>query len=205
MPKDFDFGKLPDPSLIAVDPAPIGGATTETATIGDSVKLEKQPDLEWEREKRGSKEDLAEPERPKEELAAPEPSKEATTESESTKGKLADSTLPEPPKTAEATGSGSAHSKEEKPERRQAAGPKSHRQIHGPYRLMRLLPHASRPLLSRMLAVDPSKRATMKDIFEDEWFCEVKYCTEDDRGTAILDPSHKHNLEGQRKTTLIYS
>ncbi|KAG7760292.1 hypothetical protein KL947_001136 [Ogataea haglerorum] len=122
MPENFDFSKLPDPSLVAVAPPKIG-----------------------------------------------EPQQH---ESENEKS-----------------------DKQEKPERRHPGISRSHRQIHGPYRLMRLLPHAARPLLSRILTVDPERRATMKDIFEDEWFSEIKYCTIDAKGNTINDPSHKHNLD----------
>lgn len=61
----------------------------------------------------------------------------------------------------------------------QQAAPKkkNHKQIHGPYRLMRLLPHASRPIISKMLQVDPHKRATIEDIYNDEWVKEIKCCT----------------------------
>ena len=52
-----------------------------------------------------------------------------------------------------------------------------HKQIHGPYRLMRLLPHAARPVISRLLEVDPKKRATMEEILEDEWIKEIQCCT----------------------------
>ncbi|CDK25682.1 unnamed protein product [Kuraishia capsulata CBS 1993] len=82
-----------------------------------------------------------------------------------------------------------------KPERRQAPSKSSHRQIHGPYRLMRLLPHASRPLISKMLALEPGSRATMTDIFADEWFNEIKYCTMDDQDHVLNDPGHKHILD----------
>ncbi|ODV98243.1 hypothetical protein PACTADRAFT_48038 [Pachysolen tannophilus NRRL Y-2460] len=68
-----------------------------------------------------------------------------------------------------------------------------HRQIHGPYRLLRLLPHASRPLISKMLEVNPEKRFTMKEIFEDEWFNEIKYCTVEN-GQVKLDSGHKHTI-----------
>ena len=54
---------------------------------------------------------------------------------------------------------------------------KGHKQIHGPYRLMRLLPHASRPIISKMLQVDSHKRATLEDILNNEWIKEIKCCT----------------------------
>ncbi|KAL6450815.1 HRK1 Serine/threonine-protein kinase HRK1 [Candida maltosa Xu316] len=52
-----------------------------------------------------------------------------------------------------------------------------HKQIHGPYRLMRLLPHAARPVISKMLQVDPLKRATLEEVLEDEWIKEIQCCT----------------------------
>lgn len=54
---------------------------------------------------------------------------------------------------------------------------KTHKQIHGPYRLMRLLPHVSRPIIYKMLQVDPTKRATIEEILEDEWISSIKCCT----------------------------
>lgn len=49
-----------------------------------------------------------------------------------------------------------------------------HKQIRGPYRLMRLLPHASRPIIYKMLTIDPSKRATLDDIYNDEWISGIE-------------------------------
>lgn len=79
------------------------------------------------------------------------------------------------------------------PEPRQASQ-KTQKQIHGPYRLMRLLPHAARPIISKMLAIELEQRATMKDILADEWFQEIKYCTMDEDGNTINDPSHTHTI-----------
>lgn len=67
-----------------------------------------------------------------------------------------------------------------------------HHQIHGPYRLMRLLPHAARPVISRMLAVDPKARATFEDIFNDSWFSEIVPCTQDSKGKVVHAPGHIH-------------
>ncbi|KAI5953166.1 HRK1 [Candida jiufengensis] len=53
----------------------------------------------------------------------------------------------------------------------------SHKQIHGPYRLMRLLPHASRPIINKMLQIDPRKRASLEEIMNDEWIKEIQCCT----------------------------
>lgn len=63
--------------------------------------------------------------------------------------------------------------------------------VHGPYRLMRLLPHAARPILSRMLAVEPHDRATLKDMFEDDWFKNIVPCTVQDH-KLIRGPGHVH-------------
>ncbi|EGW31225.1 uncharacterized protein SPAPADRAFT_61802 [Spathaspora passalidarum NRRL Y-27907] len=65
---------------------------------------------------------------------------------------------------------------------KQAANPDEkkkpqHKQIHGPYRLMRLLPHASRPIIYKMLQVDPKKRATLEEIMQDDWIKEIQCCT----------------------------
>ncbi|CAN3358150.1 serine/threonine-protein kinase Hrk1p [Diutina catenulata] len=81
----------------------------------------------------------------------------------------------------------------------------AHKQIHGPYRLMRLLPHAARPIISKMLTVDPKKRANMDDIFTDEWINEIKCCTLSGIGSGIESiedepvvikgtPPHEHTV-----------
>ena len=70
----------------------------------------------------------------------------------------------------------------------QHKGPHHKKIIHGPYRLLRLLPHASRPIMSRILQVDPKKRATLDEIFNDEWFASIAACTTDSKNTAIRAP-----------------
>lgn len=86
----------------------------------------------------------------------------------------------------------------------------SHKQIHGPYRLMRLLPHASRPIVRKMLQIDPHKRATLEEIMGDEFIKEIKCCTlkkfinTDDDGVPCTEeeeevavkgtPAHEHTL-----------
>lgn len=76
----------------------------------------------------------------------------------------------------------------------QHKGPHHKKIIHGPYRLLRLLPHASRPIMSRILQVDPKKRATLDEIFNDEWFASIAACTTDSKNTAIRAPGHHHTL-----------
>lgn len=86
-------------------------------------------------------------------------------------------------------------------------GKPAHKQIHGPYRLMRLLPHAARPIISKMLLVDASRRATIEEILQDEWIKEITCCTLesksgdpadiDDDLDAILvkgSPPHDHTI-----------
>ncbi|GEQ69745.1 hypothetical protein JCM33374_g3419 [Metschnikowia sp. JCM 33374] len=62
-------------------------------------------------------------------------------------------------------------------------GKSHHKQIHGPYRLMRLLPHVSRPIIHKMLQTDPLKRATIEEILQDEWIKDISCCT--------LKPAHQ--------------
>lgn len=66
--------------------------------------------------------------------------------------------------------------------------------IHGPYRLLRLLPHASRPIMSKILDVDPERRATIKDLYEDDWFANIEFCTMDSKKQVIRAPGHHHTL-----------
>lgn len=82
----------------------------------------------------------------------------------------------------------------EAPERRTVNQAKTQKQIHGPYRLMRLLPHAARPIISKMLAVNVKDRATMKQILADEWFDQILYCTVDADGKTINAPGHHHTV-----------
>lgn len=87
----------------------------------------------------------------------------------------------------------------------------SHKQIHGPYRLMRLLPHASRPIISKMLQIDPKKRSSLDDILQDDWIKEIQCCTlskftrsndnigsnfEEDEDNVLVkgNPPHDHTL-----------
>lgn len=80
-----------------------------------------------------------------------------------------------------------------------------HKQIQGPYRLMRLLPHASRPIILKMLQIDPAQRATMEEIMEDEWIKGIHCCTmkrkqpdllieDDDEVLVKGTPHHEHTI-----------
>lgn len=64
----------------------------------------------------------------------------------------------------------------------------------GPYRLLRLLPHASRPLISAMLELNPSKRISMEQIIENEWVKSIEVCEINEDYTSI-DGSHEPKLK----------
>lgn len=51
--------------------------------------------------------------------------------------------------------------------------------IQGPYRLMRILPHSARPIISEMLKINPDERANFDNIFNDEWFNQIEQCTKE--------------------------
>lgn len=79
-------------------------------------------------------------------------------------------------------------------ESRDSSQPRQRRVIHGPYRLLRLLPHASRPIMSHILQVDPTKRATLQDMFDDEWFSNIPFCTVDEKKRVVRAPGHSHTI-----------
>lgn len=66
--------------------------------------------------------------------------------------------------------------------------------IHGHYRLLRLLPHAARPIMSRVLEIDPKKRATLTEMYEDPWFSGIECCTISPTKQVIRAPGHHHTL-----------
>lgn len=81
-----------------------------------------------------------------------------------------------------------------------------HKQIQGPYRLMRLLPHAARPIILKMLLIDPMRRASMAEIMDDEWIKSIQCCTlkradpdlpieeEEDKILVKGTPLHEHTV-----------
>ncbi|AET38091.1 putative serine/threonine protein kinase HRK1 Ecym_2357 [Eremothecium cymbalariae DBVPG len=74
--------------------------------------------------------------------------------------------------------------------------------IRGPYILLRLLPHASRPLMSRMLQVDPAKRASMQSVLDDNWYKSIKHCTMNDKKSVLRAPGHSHTIVSEESTHL---
>ncbi|KAF2645240.1 Pkinase-domain-containing protein [Massarina eburnea CBS 473.64] len=67
--------------------------------------------------------------------------------------------------------------------------------IKGPWRLLRLLPRESRHIISRMLEVDPKKRATLKEILDDKWIKNNQVCRQEEGGKVLRAPNHEHTLE----------
>ncbi|KAF9111483.1 serine/threonine protein kinase [Mortierella sp. AM989] len=65
----------------------------------------------------------------------------------------------------------------------------SNSSLAGKNRLLKLMPRESRNILSRMLEVDPTKRALMTEVMEDSWVKGIEECTME---TACL--YHCHHL-----------
>ncbi|KAG0226082.1 hypothetical protein BGW41_004281 [Actinomortierella wolfii] len=59
----------------------------------------------------------------------------------------------------------------------------------GKLRLLKLLPRESRPIMSRILEVDPKKRALITDVLADPWIQGIDHCTVD-----YMSPHHPHHL-----------
>ncbi|KAG0309387.1 serine/threonine protein kinase [Dissophora globulifera] len=58
----------------------------------------------------------------------------------------------------------------------------------GKTRLLKLMPRESRPILSRMLEVNPSKRALMTEVLEDSWVKNIEACTL--QNSCLYHPHH---------------
>lgn len=67
--------------------------------------------------------------------------------------------------------------------------------VKGPWRLLRILPRESRHIIGRMLKVDPRERATMEEMFDDDWVRETPVCSQVEANTIIRAPGHVHTLE----------
>jgi serine/threonine protein kinase len=68
-------------------------------------------------------------------------------------------------------------------------------QIRGPWRILRLLPRESRHVISRMLVIDPKKRAKMDEILADEWVANTVICRQEAPGVVINADDHTHILK----------
>ncbi|VVT58660.1 uncharacterized protein SAPINGB_P006320 [Magnusiomyces paraingens] len=74
--------------------------------------------------------------------------------------------------------------------------------IKGPWRLLRLLPHESRHIIGRMLEIDPTKRATLTEIWADEWIKKLHMCTLDKTGKFIKSGTHEHTFVAEEEAHL---
>lgn len=67
--------------------------------------------------------------------------------------------------------------------------------IKGPWRLLRILPRESRHIIGRMLKVDPTERADMDEILEDDWVLNSNVCYQEESGEVHRADGHSHTLE----------
>lgn len=78
------------------------------------------------------------------------------------------------------------------------AKPEDPRRPKGPDRLLRLLPQESRELVSKMLLIDPTKRALLPEIVEDEFYLSINQCSQkkDAQGKTYVEnaDNHTHHL-----------
>ncbi|KAF1817129.1 Pkinase-domain-containing protein [Eremomyces bilateralis CBS 781.70] len=72
--------------------------------------------------------------------------------------------------------------------------PAQPQQIKGRWRLLRLLPRETRHIISRMLELDPLRRATLAEIWEDRWV-KTAFYGDNEGGTIIRGLGHTHVLE----------
>lgn len=68
-------------------------------------------------------------------------------------------------------------------------------QIHGPWRLLRLLPRESRQIVGRMLELDPKKRATLEEVVASSWCQDTPTCQQVEKGEVYKAEGHEHILE----------
>ncbi|KAF5094262.1 hypothetical protein D0Z00_003629 [Geotrichum galactomycetum] len=73
--------------------------------------------------------------------------------------------------------------------------------IKGPWRLLRLLPHESRQIIGRMLEIDPNKRATLKEIWDNDWIKNTPVCTIHN-GKVIRGGTHEHTFVAEEDAHL---
>ncbi|KAF9303171.1 serine/threonine protein kinase [Mortierella antarctica] len=59
----------------------------------------------------------------------------------------------------------------------------------GKLRLLKLMPRESRPIMSRILEMDPSKRVLIQDVLQDSWMKNVDHCA-----MEYMSPNHPHHL-----------
>ena len=73
--------------------------------------------------------------------------------------------------------------------------------IKGPWRLLRILPRESRTIIGSMLEIQPSDRATLKDMMNDPWIANNPVCSQLESGQVLSAPGHQHTLEASTSPT----
>lgn len=68
----------------------------------------------------------------------------------------------------------------------------THGVMTGPQRLLKSLPVEVHPLMLGMLTLEPEKRFTIDDCWNDSWLSSIKFCTLDDNRTLIPAAGHAH-------------
>ena len=66
--------------------------------------------------------------------------------------------------------------------------------VRGPLGLLRLLPREARPLIGRMLDLNPRRRPQVEELRRDPWVLESPVCSQDDYGEVVQAEGHVHNL-----------
>jgi hypothetical protein len=46
-----------------------------------------------------------------------------------------------------------------------------------------------------MLRVDPTERATLDEVYDDEWISSISVCRQEETGLVYRAPGHDHTLE----------
>ncbi|OJD11380.1 HAL protein kinase [Emergomyces pasteurianus Ep9510] len=67
--------------------------------------------------------------------------------------------------------------------------------IKGPWRLLRILPRETRPLIAHMLKINPRERATLQDVLSDQWVRSCDVCFQKENGAVVNATNHTHVLE----------
>lgn len=75
-------------------------------------------------------------------------------------------------------------------------------QIKGPWRLLRILPTASRHIIGRILTIDPNKRANLEEVLQDKWVQSLQVCTVSPDGRVIKATDHEHTVVSSEKAHL---
>lgn len=77
--------------------------------------------------------------------------------------------------------------------------------IKGPWRLLRILPRESRFIISRMLKVIPTERATLDEVLADDWVRGILACEQDGTGEVHNASNHTHVLEPPSQSPAVAS